>query len=223
MTLSRNAIIWATLALGFGIIVGCLYGERKKFFRASLSVVCVIAFFVLFLFYNRLYELFRQLIMKGFSNNGRFDLWDQAVDNFKRSPIFGTGFFGFGKPEIELAADFLPTMAHNTIFELLSAMGIVGFIAFGYYRLRSLVPLITRPSFDKLIIGMTFGITILSSMLDNFDFYFYTMYPYMILLAVLHRMRRLELIDKQKKRIARLDKKIAKIDKKLWDIAQRQY
>ncbi len=223
MTLSRNAMIWATLTLGFGILIGCIYGKRKKFFRSSLSVICVIGFFSLMIFYNKLHDLFRGIIMKGFSDNGRFVLWEQAIENFKRSPIFGTGFFGFGKSDVELAADFLPTMAHNTIAELLSAMGIVGFIAYGYYRLKSFVPLVTRPSFNKLIIGMTLGITVLSSMLDNFDFYFYTMYPYMILLAILHRMRRLELIDKQKLRIAALDRKIAKIDKKIRAIDQRRY
>ena len=223
MTLSRNAMIWATLFLAFGILVGMVYGERKKFFRSAFTVLTVISFFAVMIFYNKIHDLFLQIINKGFSDNGRFVLWEQALDNFASSPIFGTGFFGFGAPEIELAADFLPTMAHNTVMELLSAMGIVGFVAYGYYRLRSFVPLITKPSFEKLAIASSLMITVLASMLDNFDFYFYTMYLYMILLAIVHRMRRDELIEKQKKRILRIDKKIARIDKKIKAIDNRRY
>jgi O-antigen ligase len=55
----------------------------------------------------------------------RLNLWKQATDLFKRNPIFGVGFGGFG---LSVSGEQLLTDTHNFYLKTLSEQGIIGFV-----------------------------------------------------------------------------------------------
>ena len=193
LTLSRNAMIFATAALLGSVVVGCFYGKRKKAFRivtavgGALTVIFALAGAVLF--FDRLPELFGKVFAELIDPNGRLELWAQGLNNFRSAPIFGTGFMGFGENETFEAISFIPDMAHNTVIQLFSSMGIFGFGAYLYYRVCSLKPFFKVPTLEKTMMLMAILTVLIMSLLDNFVFYIYIMFYPTILLAVAHRFR----------------------------------
>ena len=120
-------------------------------------------------------------------DNGRFDLWRTAVENFLEAPIFGKGFYGFGMGNV--FASFLPWLAHNTVLEFMSATGIVGTLAYLYYRISTAIPFIRRMSYDRLMLALPILITLGMSMIDNYVFHVYTTFIYTLCLAVAFKMQ----------------------------------
>ena len=187
LTLSRNAMIFATPALVLGFVIGCFFGNRKRLFRILTAAGAAAVILALVLLRTKIAGLLSDIFERGFSDNGRLDLWRVGIDNFLSAPIFGTGFFGYGDTGTVIVADFIPTMAHHTPVELLSATGIVGLLAYAFYRYKSLIPFVKKPSLEKSMLLIPIALTLGMSLLDNFVFYIYTMFYYSILLATAHK------------------------------------
>jgi O-antigen ligase len=187
MTLSRNTLIFATLVTAVSLILGCFVGKSKVLFRifVPIAVLCFIG--VTVYFWDELILLLADIIERGFSDNGRFRIWRRGFENFKESPIFGKGFFTYGNQNHDDTANFLPFMAHNTVIELLSALGVFGLYAYGYYRFSSLKPLFKRPRYEIVYIYLSIIVVLLMSLLDNFVFYIYTMFYYSVMLALVFK------------------------------------
>ena len=186
LTLSRNAWIFATLSLGICIIIACFAAERKRTFRVITLMTLMLGVCALVIYYDKLMEIFSRVIKIGFYyDSGRFNLWRQSFENFLASRIFGYGFFGFGESDVYVTVDFLPTMAHNTVFQLMSACGGVGLFSYALYRLVSLIPLFKRFNYEKLMLYMVVFITVGASLLDNFLFYFIDSVHYVLSLAII--------------------------------------
>jgi O-antigen ligase len=144
------------------------------------------------LLWSKIQSLLGDYFARGFDSNGRYELWAIALKNFADCPIFGRGFSGFESVHKLESGAFahmgpMPTMAHNTLFELLSATGIVGTLAYGYYRVVSLIPVFKRPTLQKTMLALSLLVTLGGSLLDNFVFNLYPMYFAMVTLAMIHR------------------------------------
>ena len=195
LTQSRNALIFATAVLGVSILAACFVGERRRLFRFfTLGCVAVAALGVVVLF-GKISSLFKDILNRGMADNGRYRLWSIGIENFKTSPLFGTGFFGYNDYITYISADFLPTMAHNTVIQLLSSMGIVGFIAYLAYRVRMLIPFLRKMTADKFMLLLTVLYVVGASMFDNFVFYIYTMFLYTIVIALATRIYEKQKVD----------------------------
>ena len=185
LTMSRNALVFATLAYCFSVLISCFVGRFKLVFRiiTAIGILMIVGFAVLF--WDKIYSLLGDYFERGFSDNGRYNLWMLAFENFKSSPIFGNGFYGF---DVETAVfGPLPKQAHNTLFQLLSATGVVGFVAYFYYRAKTLLPFVRRPSMVKTYLGMSILVLLFGSLLDNFIFNVYPMFLYIVTLAVVYK------------------------------------
>ena len=79
-------------------------------------------------------------------------------------------------------------MAHNTFFQLLGSLGIVGLLAYGFYRFCSIRPFIKRPTYRKTMIGVAMLTVLGGSLLDNFVFYMLPMFNYAVLFAILYKL-----------------------------------
>lgn len=194
LTMSRNALIFGTLGLGISFLIGAFFGPRKRrtLFRIVLAVGAAAALFGTLILWNKISAVLADFLSRGFSDNGRFTLWKNSFDNFLKSPIFGRGFFDWGEMDVYESATFVPTMSHNTFFQLISSMGIFGTLAYGYYRVKTVAPFIKKFSFDKAMLLLPILVTLGASLLDNFIFYFYTAFLYILLLAIAFRMRERE-------------------------------
>lgn len=181
-TMSRNALIFASLSYASCILIFSFKGKHKKALRivSLLGLAFVLAIAVVF--FDKIYSLFRDFFERGFSDNGRFALWSAALQAFKSAPVFGKGFYGTAL--ITDAFGALPESAHNTVLQLLSASGVVGFLAYTYFRFKSVIPFVKKPSVLKTLLGISILSLLFGSMLDNFVFDIYPTFYTSIALAI---------------------------------------
>ncbi len=188
LTLSRNAILVCSLVLTASFITVYILSDSKKLLGLVLGGGACIAAITMIIFKDSVSKLLTHFTSVGASDSGRFDLWAQSFQKFLEAPIFGKGFFGWDKSELLEMASFLPTMSHNTFFQLISSMGIFGLAAYVFYRVKSLAPFFKRVSREKLMLLYSVLALLIGSLLDNFIFYFHSAFLYVILIALVFRM-----------------------------------
>ena len=188
LTLSRNAILLCVLIFTASFITVYLLSDSKKALNVTLGFGAGATIIFALIFREKIGELLTHFSTLGTNDSGRFDLWRHATDNFLTAPIFGRGFFGWGETEITEMASFLPPMAHNTVFQLMSAMGIFGLASYVFYRVKTLLPFFKRISREKLMLLYSVLSLLLGSLLDNFVFYFHSAFLYVVILAIVFRM-----------------------------------
>lgn len=195
LTMSRNALIFSTLAYAASVIIACFFGKYKKPYRIICAIGILAVIGGIILIWPRLRVMLDDYFARGLDSNGRYELWAIAWRNFLDYPILGRGFSGFETVHKLESGAFahmgpMPTMAHNTLFELLSATGIVGTLAYGFYRVVSFIPIFKRPTLAKTMLALSMLVTLGGSLLDNFVFNLYPMYFAMVTLALIHRADR---------------------------------
>ncbi len=188
LTMSRNALLFSAIAYGACVIISCFKGKYKKAFRIITAVGIFAIALLVIVFFGKIRDILADYFERGFSDNGRFALWGAAIDNFLGAPVFGGGFYGFNVDDSMLYGfGPLAKQAHNTILQLLSATGIVGFLSYIYYRYESIKPLFRRPSMKKTLLAMSIAVFLFSSLLDNFVFNIYPTFHYTVSLVLLHK------------------------------------
>ena len=188
LTMSRNALIFATLSYVACVIISCFVGKNKKAFRIISLAGAALALVSVIVFWDKIYALLGDYFSRGFSDNGRFALWKEAFKNFLEAPVFGKGFYGLEVDDLMLTSfGPLAKQAHNTVFQLLSATGIVGIASYAYYRYSSIKPLLKKPSLKKTMMAMSVAVLLFGSLLDNFIFNIYPMFHYSVALVIIHK------------------------------------
>ncbi len=187
MTLSRNALLFGTAAFGISAVVCCFFGRGKRVSRIIVAIGAVAVAVAAVIGWDKISVLLADLFERGFSDNGRYEIWQMALENFKSAPVFGNGFYSLDTGAFD-TNKFLPKLCHQTLFQLLSATGVFGTLAYGYYRSVSLVPLFKRPSVYKTLVYMSVAVLLLESLLDNGIFLFHPILYYSAALAVAFRL-----------------------------------
>ncbi len=177
-SMSRMALGVGALFFVIGVLIGCFCGERKTMFQivTIAMVLCIIV--VLIGYYEKLYRLFAIYFEKGFTSSGRWALWEKCVNGFFDHPLFGAGFFG-----LELGKT-VSNLAHNTIFQILGACGMVGIVAYLIYRIETIFIFAKSPSLFKTMMGLSAAALVVASLLDVFLFSFFPMIYHSALLAL---------------------------------------
>ena len=187
LTLSRNAILFGTFFYFVSLLICIFKGRNKKLLL--IAAVCFVALGAVFavLAWDKLVALLSDVINRGFSDNGRFELWSAGIQNFLKAPIFGSGFFALANDEF-ITTNFTPELAHQTFIELLGAAGVVGLLCYAIYRAFTLVPFLKRPSFVKTMLLLSVLVLLAESLIDNFIFHFHHTFHYSITLAIAFRL-----------------------------------
>ena len=174
LTMSRNALVFATLAYGACVIISCFKGNFKRVFRIITLIAVAVAALGAMVLFDKIKRILGDYFDRGFSDNGRFALWRAAFDNFLDNFVFGGGFYGFEVPD-SILTPFGPLakQAHNTLLQLLSATGAVGFLSYAYYRYSTVKPVFTRPTLKKIFMLLSIAVILGGSLLDNFIFNIY--------------------------------------------------
>lgn len=188
LTLSRNALLCATLVYISCIIAFSFYGNKKKrkFFRYGVLAVALLVLVVYVVYREPLLLALGGYVRQGVSDSGRFEIWQKSVEVFLENPIFGNGFYRVLETG-EVNAAFIPSMAHNTLFQLMSGMGIFGLLSYGIYRISSLRAFFVRPELLKTMLGTSMLVLIFESLFDNFIFQIHPMFYYSIAMAIVYR------------------------------------
>ena len=184
LTLSRGAWLFGLVTFLASVIFAAFWSSNKRFYRVLLGVGALCAVVAAVLLFDKIPDILRTL----FNDNGRFLLYRIGIEEFLSSPVFGTGFFGFDLPDDPLyfkGASFIPAFAHCTPVELLSAMGIVGLIAYLAYRISTACELIKRFSVNNCLLFMTAAVMLMMSLVDNFFFQLWPTLTYSLALAIM--------------------------------------
>ena len=187
LTMSRNALVFATLAFCACVIIFSFCGKNKKVFRVISCVGILAVFLFSVLFFGRIKVMLGDYFDRGFSDNGRYDLWRLAIDTFLAHPLFGNGFYGFFTDAVFEFGN-VPRMAHNTVLQILSSMGIFGILAYLWYRVESARVFFRRPNFSKTMLGISILVFLLGGLLDNFVFNIHPPLYYTVALAIALRL-----------------------------------
>ncbi len=185
LTKSRGSLLFGALVYVLSLAILAFFGNKKLIFRIALGIIFVSGIALVLLLWDKLPELISAFLY----DNGRFALWEIGIENFLGSPLFGKGFFGFkfpDDPNYFEGADFLPAMAHNTVFELLAATGIVGFVAYVVYRVFTVRAAIRTCSVEGWLIFLSALSVALMSLLDNYLFQIWPTIYYSVAMAVVY-------------------------------------
>lgn len=200
LTLSRNALLFGGIAFAVCIIICCFGRKNRRVFVCVTVAGVLLVIGGLFLFRERIAVILSDFLERGFSDNGRYVLWETGINNFLSSPIFGVGFFAFVSDTFETVT-FMPDMAHQTIVQLLSCMGIVGLASYGFYRFKTLTLFLKRPSVEKLLLLCSVLVLLFESLLDNFVFYFLPLFHYTLSLVIAEKSLRDANLEKAPDRV----------------------
>ncbi len=185
LTMSRNGQLFGAITYGACVVIGAFFGKHKRVCRI-LSITAGAAVLLalgaaMILFRERLASALGEFLF----DNGRLALWSRALSNFASAPIFGVGFFGFGMSIEFEAVGFMPTMAHNYILEIMSAMGIFGLLCYLFYQVCALLPAFRRPTLTKTMLAISAAVMLVMSLIDNFFLYFHTSFHYSVVTVLL--------------------------------------
>ncbi len=184
LTLSRNALVFSTLALAVSAV---LYIRRAKNARPLVCVYLSLGVLLLSglpLYAERISRLFSDFFERGFSDNGRLELWSYGIECFLDAPLFGKGFFALNTDTFR-AENIFPPMLHNTAVQLLASTGLFGFFAYIIYRVGMLRSLIRRRGDGDDFLLLSMLTLLMMSMLDNFLFHIQPLFLFSAEYAVL--------------------------------------
>ncbi|MFW5780529.1 MAG: O-antigen ligase family protein [Bacillota bacterium] len=137
-TLSRGTILFTTLALPFMLCYTMAKSENKLGTGLVLSLCCAAGIALMAYYGPQLLDIINRMIGRGLDDSGRIELYKDALQVFKKYPLFGAGWdYRLG----EMAGDgYTPYWYHSTPFQILANMGIVGavfFSLFSFWRYKN--------------------------------------------------------------------------------------
>lgn len=185
---SRNAMLFGTFYFVLCFVICLFSGQRKRQMGKLVAAFTVFLAVFAIIFREQITDVVELYLNRGMGNNGRYPLWEKGYEAFLESPIFGKGFYtidlttpnSFDKFDFSLVPDF----AHNTIFELLGATGIVGFAGYSVYRISTFVLMLRRPSIDRIMLTLSASYIVVASLLDNFILQIFTPVLYTVTVAI---------------------------------------
>ncbi len=139
---------------------------------------------------SALYDIFSNVVTDDgkLNGSGRMDLYIKALNDFRKSPLFGEGFFcpslsDLGESVSGLGIDI--HFYHNTVLQMMGSCGIVGLICYTVHRVITIMCLCNNITVQRGFIGATILVIILLSLVDIHMFDVLPTFTYSFLLAVL--------------------------------------
>ncbi len=145
-TFSRGNMLFVAIFYPLILIYGFIVSKKKLSYGITSLVCLVLVSVVIFALKEQILEWFGVVRSLGLDDNGRKELWDYALNDFKNNKIFGAGFYG------EDGID-LPTPLkkfHSTVLQILASAGIVGCIGFIVHYFQRYKMMFTKLSVFKV-------------------------------------------------------------------------
>ena len=183
---SRGALLFATIGLTLCIVCLFFMGENRRQNRTVILSMAVLGVLGVILLWDKLFTVLQNVTNSGLGDNGRFEIWGIAWNNFLNNPVFGSGFYdSFVDPAFEHGFD--PYLYHNTILQMLGACGLVGFAAYLCHRVQTVFLVFKRPTLQKTFLGIAILTFLLFNLLDVLFFKFYPSFFYALMLLCIER------------------------------------
>ncbi|HKL93915.1 MAG TPA: O-antigen ligase family protein [Clostridia bacterium] len=177
LTTSRGAILFTAIALPFIAIFVFFKAQNRKQVGISYAVCILVVAVLAIILRDKIMQTFSRIFELGLSDNGRFEIYENAVALFKSSPVFGVGLdYGFG-----VWGTYQIYWFHSTAFQILACFGILGVLSFAYFFIMRYRAFLIKPSTVKIF--MLAGLLLLEGY-GMIDIVFFNTFAYMIMMFI---------------------------------------
>ncbi len=192
---TRSAIIVGGLVFVLSVIICCIGGKNKRKNRIYTAILSVLAIGALIYINARIMpisafldKVFEILRLDAFAGEARYKIFENGINDFKASPIFGVGFSDGGYADDMHRNNVYSNMYHCIAVQLIASMGIVGVIGFLVHIKQVGEIAVRRFSVNKLFLILVPLMILAMSMVDNFFFYpnFQILYSAFLALAEIY-------------------------------------
>lgn len=191
LSCARQGIAALIVIYPLALLLQIVKGKNKIANGCLMGVILVICLVFFGMYFDSIIgfikKLFENVIVNGeFDGSGRKILWNQAIINFKKYPVFGIGFY------TDTIYDytnfrFLPYVYHNTILQMLGACGIIGLIAYAVHRLQTVLCYCKNVTVERSFIVLAAMSILITSLLDVHLFGIWLTMVYGFFVAVLEK------------------------------------
>lgn len=194
MTLSRGGILFGMIGAVVGIVLSVVKAKDRKQSLISVAIVIVVLGVIMGICHDWAKGLYESIVNRVSGpddvSSGRFDLYKEAWELFKKYPFLGGGMGHVGD-NAGMKNDMGLYWFHSTLFQIIGCMGIVGILAYGYYYATKIYLLIKRRKsvFALFVLVIWIGFEGYS-MIDTG-----TMTPYPNMMLIMTTTFLLELVD----------------------------
>ncbi len=170
-TLSRGALFISIPVFIVGSVFACVFTKNKKPLIITAIVSLLVIGLVLILMnslgaFERVFDFY---IENQLDDHGRFDIWKDHFELFTKYPIFGSGFSA-NMLDKNIEWIFI-SLAHNTLVQILSSAGIVGFGLYAFHRYQTAKLFLTNINLEKTVICLSVLVSIGMGLIDPTYFY----------------------------------------------------
>lgn len=145
-TLSRTALLFAAIIIPIILVYTFIKTPHKKQSLIAGGVGISVLAILFIIFFAQFKQIIEVVFSRGSSLNGRTEIWEYCINEFKKMPAFGISFFGE-----DMSGFWYPNRAvHNTILQILCCTGVVGFLLFIPYFVKRYELLIKNFSLFKV-------------------------------------------------------------------------
>ncbi len=183
---SRGALLIGAGLFALCMIILCFVGKNKK--QNRIIAACLVLFGILggVVLFEKIQSVLQNFINYGFGDNGRFAIWQTGLEKFLSNPIFGSGFYDSYINE-EWTMSVVPYFYHNTLIQILASVGLIGFAAYLFHRVQTVLTVCKRPNIYKTFMGICILGLLLFCMLDVLFFCIYPMIFYALILVFMEQ------------------------------------
>jgi O-antigen ligase len=173
-TLSRGGI--SAFFITFFFLIYYLYHKSDEKNKLTVSILIGVFALIISVFIAKDYYLaiYYRLTDGFFVDNGRFILWEEALNKFIANPLFGSGLFA------RVRGSYFG-FYHNTFMHTLATLGIIGLISIIWQIIVILKIFFNNITIQKMILLIALFGANLHGMVDNV----YYMPQFMIIFFVI--------------------------------------
>ena len=149
-TYARLVVLICFVTVALLIIYTFVKSQNKNKFTIFITIVIFIIAIQILVLYKLDFNIFERIIEMGYSGNGRQILWPWCWNKFKENPLFGIGFVSKDDPVPTLVSTDSIVLAHNSILQYLTSLGIIGTLMMGYFYFKKYKILLSKFNIVKL-------------------------------------------------------------------------
>lgn len=166
-TYARSSLIITVPVFGICYILVLIFGKNRRQSLVCGGVCLVLGIAGVVVLWDKLSTLLKFFIENGFSDRGRFGLWDEAVGLWRKYPVFGVGLRRGYKTRFMTYYYF-----HNTVMQFLAAGGTVGVATYLFHRMQTVALFTQRPTLDRtFLLLLLAGIWVMSLLGCQYMYY----------------------------------------------------
>lgn len=179
---SRGGVLFGTFEFMF-LFLAIFALEKES--RKTLIFIFSVAIIILTLTYEKWFNVL-YFSMYRFSDTkqslSRIRLWKQAIKDFINNPVFGAGISNEKNMKIYDAVRGSLPWTHNSVFQIIGSMGLLGIVAYLYqFVIRVKVIIQHRKSLFKLTLFISYIFLELMSLVNPGIF---SPFPYLLIVTI---------------------------------------